>query len=93
MATATEHIYVERNDAILGGEPIVKGTRTTVRAVVEMWRMGIAPEDIPTHFPHLTLAQIFDALSFFADHQAEIAGHIQRNGVPDEIIDPRSTNP
>lgn len=52
--------------------------------------MGIAPEDIPTHLPHLTLAQVFDALSYFAGHQDEIARHIEQNRIPDELLDPRS---
>ncbi len=86
--TTTDHAYVVRDDAILSGEPIIRGTRTPVRAVVETWRMGVAPEDIPTHLPHLTLAQIFDALSYFADHQDEIAAHIERNRIPDELAGP-----
>jgi len=36
MLTETEHCYVVRDDRILGGEPIIKGTRTPVRAVVEL---------------------------------------------------------
>jgi uncharacterized protein (DUF433 family) len=90
MTTATNHLYVTRDDSILGGEPIIKGTRTPVRAIVEIWRLGVAPEEISTHLPHLTLAQVFDALSYFADHQDEIAGYIERNRVGDELIDPRS---
>ncbi|HEY2586023.1 MAG TPA: DUF433 domain-containing protein [Tepidisphaeraceae bacterium] len=89
MVNATEHPYVTRDDSILSGEPIIKGTRTPVRAIVENWRMGVAPEDIPTHLPHLTLAQVFDALSYFADHQEEIIRYIERNRVPDDLIDPR----
>jgi len=89
MTTATEHRYIIRDDAILGGEPIIKGTRTPVRAIVENWRMGIAPEEIPRHLPHLTLAQVFDALSYFSDNEQEILRHIERNRIPDELIDPR----
>jgi uncharacterized protein (DUF433 family) len=37
--------------------------------------MGLAPEEIPVHLPHLTLAQVFDALSYFSDHQEEILEH------------------
>jgi uncharacterized protein (DUF433 family) len=87
--TATEHLYIVRNPQILSGEPIIKGTRTPVRAIVENWRMGIAPEEIPRHLPHLTLAQVFDALSYFSDHQQEIMEHIERNRFPNEKIDPR----
>ena len=63
MATQTEHCYIVKDDRILSGEPIIKETRTPVRAVVEMWRMGVAPEEIPISLPHLTLAAVFDALS------------------------------
>jgi uncharacterized protein (DUF433 family) len=88
MTTATEHCYVVRDQEILNGEPIIKNTRTPVRAIVELWRMGILPEEIPTHVPHLSLAQVFDALSYFSDHPDEIQGHIERNRIPDEFIDP-----
>ncbi len=88
MTTATEHLYVVRDDGILAGEPIIKGTRTPVRAVVENWKRGVAPEDIPKGLPHLTLAQVFDALSYYSDHREEINGYIERNRIPDELIDP-----
>lgn len=90
MTTVTEHRYIVRDDQILNGEPIIKGTRTPVRAIVENWRLGIAPEEIPTHLPHLTLAQVFDALSYFADHQEEIMQYLQRNRIPEDLIDPRA---
>jgi uncharacterized protein (DUF433 family) len=83
MTTATEHCYIITNDQILGGEPIIKGTRTPVRAIVEIWRMGVAPEEIPSQLPHLTLAQVFDALSYYSDHQDEINAHITRNRIAD----------
>ena len=88
MVQATEHLYVVREDGILSGEPIIKGTRTPVRAIVETWRLGVAPEDIPSRLPHLTLAQVFDALSYYSDHQDEIDAHIERNRIPDELIEP-----
>ena len=77
-----------RDDSILSGEPIIAGTRTPVRAIVELWRLGVTPEEIPAHFPHITLAQVFDALSYYADHQAEIQAHIDRNQVSDDLIHP-----
>jgi uncharacterized protein (DUF433 family) len=88
MTLGTEHRYIVRDDAILGGEPIVAGTRTPVRAVVELWRLGMTPEEIPGHLPHLTLAQVFDALSYYADHQAEIERYIEQNQIPDAIVHP-----
>ena len=88
MTTATEHLYVVTDDKILGGEPIIKGTRTPLRAIVEIYRLGIIPEEIPSHLPHLTLAQVFDALSYYNDHQDEINAYIERNRIPDDRIDP-----
>ncbi|MCT7968454.1 DUF433 domain-containing protein [Laspinema sp. D1] len=88
MVKATENRYIVRDDEILGGEPIIKGTRTPVRAIVETWRMGVLPEEIPIGMPHLTLAQVFDALSYYSDNQEEIHQYIERNRIPDELIDP-----
>ena len=88
MATIIEHCYVTSVEGILGGEPIIRETRTPVRAIVELWRMGTAPEEIPQHLPHLTLAQVFDALSYYSDHQTEINSYIEQNLIPDTLIDP-----
>lgn len=87
MMQATEHLYVVADPQILSGEPIIKGTRTPIRAIVELWRQGVAPETIPAHLPHLTLAQVFDALSYYSDHQQEINDWIARNRIPDDLID------
>jgi len=86
MSTVTEHLYVTSTNDILGGEPIIRGTRTPVRAIVELWRLGSQPEEICKHLPHLSLAQVFDALSYYSDHQEEINGHIQRNRVPEDRL-------
>ena len=92
MTTATGHPYIVSDDQILGGEPIIRGARTPVRAIVETWRMGVAAEEIPNGLPHLTLAQVFDALSYYSDHQEEINAAIERNRIPDDRIDPLVAN-
>lgn len=88
MDTAVQNRYITSDEKILSGEPIIKGTRTPVRAIVEMWRMGNSPEEIVQGLPHLTLAQIFDAMSYYYDNQAEIDNCIERNRVPEELIHP-----
>jgi len=92
MVQSTEHLYGVRDEQILSGEPIIKGTRTSVRAIVETWRMGVSPEEIPKGLPHITLAQVFDALSYYSDHQGEINDYIERNQIPDDLIDPLVRN-
>ncbi len=88
MVQATAHRYVVTDNQILGGEPIIEGTRTPVRAIVELWRQGLAPETIPTRLPHLSLAQVFDALSYYSDHKEQILQYIERNRITDDLIDP-----
>ena len=88
MSHQTVSRYVTRNPEILSGEPIITGTRTPVRAIVGQWRLGIRPEEIPMHLPHLTLAQVFDALSFYQDNQQEINEYIERNRFPEELVHP-----
>jgi uncharacterized protein (DUF433 family) len=85
----TEHCHIVRNEEILSGEPIIKGTRTPVRAIVEMWRINVSPEEIPQRLPHISLSQVFDALSYYLDNQAEINAHIEHNRIPESLIDPR----
>ena len=88
MATLVTHPYIVSDKRLLDGEPVIKGTKTTVRAVVELWRLGTIPEEIAHHLPHLQLAQVFDALSYYSDHQDEINRYIERNRVPDHLVHP-----
>lgn len=81
MDTAVQNRYITSDENILSGEPIIKGTRTPVRAIVEMWRMGNSPEEIVQGLPHLTLAQVFDALSYYSDNQEEINIYIEKNRI------------
>jgi uncharacterized protein (DUF433 family) len=88
VATVLVHPYVASDSQLLEGEPVIQGTKTTVRAIVELWRLGIQPEEIPQHLPHLQLAQVFDALSYYSDHQDEINKYIELNRVPDHLVHP-----
>lgn len=88
MSVKTFSRYVTSNPEILGEEPIILGTRTPVRAIVGLRRLGVLPEEILSHLPHLTLVQVFDALSFYLDHQAEINRYIELNRVPNQLVHP-----
>lgn len=89
FSSNTGQNYITSNPEILSSEPIIIGTRTSVRAIVELWRIGITPEEIVmTHLPYLTLAQVFSALSFYLDNQAEINEYIEKNRIPNELIHP-----
>lgn len=76
------HPYIECVPTILSGEPVIKGSRTPVRAIVEYWKFGASPEEIARKLPHLRLAQIFDALAYYDDNRQEIEQFIALNQVP-----------
>ncbi|HLZ81663.1 MAG TPA: DUF433 domain-containing protein [Ktedonobacteraceae bacterium] len=71
----TEHPYIVRDSAIYSGEPIVEGTRTAVRHIILLFQSGKDPEEI-ANSQRITLAQVYDAISFFYDHEAEITHFI-----------------
>lgn len=81
MTVVTEHPYIVKDSKILGGEPVIQKTRTPVRAVVEWWKFGATPEEIKENLPHLSLGQIFDALSYFDDHRKEVENYIAKNRI------------
>lgn len=82
LGASTDHPYVESVPSILSGEPVIKKTRTPVRAIVERWKFGETAEEIARNLPHLRLAHIFDALSYYDDHRSEIEKYIEINRVP-----------
>jgi prevent-host-death family protein len=47
-----------RRPEISGGEPIIQGTRISVRHIVERVRAGQSADDILAALPHLTAAQV-----------------------------------
>jgi uncharacterized protein (DUF433 family) len=79
----TDHRHIARNPET--GEPMIKATGISVRAIAEWWNMGAQPEEILVHFPHLTLSQVFDALSFYVDHKQEVDQFIEANRIPEDL--------
>jgi uncharacterized protein (DUF433 family) len=77
--TITEHPHIVKVDGICGGEPVIEGTRVSVKAIIEYYKLGMGPEEILDELPHLSPAQVFDALSYYHDHQEEIEKAIQEN--------------
>ncbi len=71
----TAHPYIIHDSDIYGGEAIIEGTRTGVRHVILMFQSGKDPEEIAS-IHRLSLAQVYDALSYYYDNDAEIEHYI-----------------
>lgn len=54
------------NPAILGGKPIIKGTRISVEFVLELIASGGSIADIVRNYPFLTEDDVRQAVSFAA---------------------------
>jgi len=72
--TVATHIDVRKNRRGLE-RPVVAGTRVRVRVqdiASDYERHGMTAEEIAREFPHLSLAQVHAALSFYFDHRDKI---------------------
>jgi len=77
----TEHPHIVQIEGVCGGSPVVVGTRIPVRAIIGYYKLGLSVEEILEGMPCLTAAQVYDALSYYHDHQEEIEREIQDNGL------------
>ena len=59
--------FIERNPAVLGGKPIIKGTRIGVELIVRKLANGYSIETLLKSYPHLTQAQIAACMAYAAD--------------------------
>jgi len=54
------------NPKILGGKPIIKGTRITVEFILELLASDVSEEEILKDYPHLTVEDIHACLRYAA---------------------------
>lgn len=74
------HPYIVSSKEYCDGSPVIKGTKFPVRSVVNyVLRQGMTPEELVKEFSHLTLAQVYDALSYYYDHRDEIDRDLEEN--------------
>lgn len=79
MATEvkTEHPHIVRKEGVRGGRPVIKGSRILVSLIATYYKMGESPDDILRLYPHLAPAAVYDALSYYHDHQAEMEKELE----------------
>jgi uncharacterized protein (DUF433 family)/antitoxin component of MazEF toxin-antitoxin module len=74
IATQYEHISFDENHV-----PMIAGTNIkVVEIVLDKIAYGWSPEEMHFQHPHLTLGQIYSALAYYCDHQAEIDQDIEQ---------------
>jgi uncharacterized protein (DUF433 family) len=65
------HDRVEINPEIMGGKPVIRGTRIPVEIVLRKLGSGMTSQEIIVDHPRLTDADIRAAQAFAADYLAD----------------------
>jgi len=69
----TKHPYIISLKTHCGGSPVIAGTKFPVRSVVfYILKQGMTPEELVKEFLHLTLPQVYDALSYYYENRGKI---------------------
>jgi uncharacterized protein (DUF433 family) len=77
---APRHAYIEVVEQATGSQALLKGTRIPVSIIIGYLRLGETPESLVGKIlPHLTLAQVYDALGYFHDHRDDIEQELLEN--------------
>lgn len=58
--------HITSEVAILGGKPIIRGTRISVEMILEWVASGASRDDLVRRYPHLTITDIEQALGYAA---------------------------
>jgi len=69
----TKHPYIVSLRTHCGGSRVITGTKFPVKSVVfYVLRQGMTPEELVKEFSHLSLPQVYDALSYYYENQRKI---------------------
>lgn len=60
-----QHIIADKE--ILGGKPVIKGTRISIDAILELLASGATIEKIAESYPQLSIDSIKEAILYAAD--------------------------
>ena len=73
-------IHIEQKQTRFGPQAYLRGTRVAVRHVAAFLKAGFTAEEITqTGLPHVPPAAIYEAISYYYDHQAEIEIELAAN--------------
>ena len=70
---------ITRSPEIRGGRPIIAGTGITVHRIAVWYKLGHTPEEICDQIEHLTLAQVYAALSYYHANRDEIEADLAQD--------------
>jgi uncharacterized protein (DUF433 family) len=78
---------IVRSPEIRNGRPRIAGTGITVRRVVSWYKVGLSPEEIADRIGHLTLAQVYAALTYYHANRDEIEADLASEEAEAEALE------
>ncbi|MCU0546583.1 MAG: DUF433 domain-containing protein [Oscillatoriaceae cyanobacterium Prado104] len=63
---------IARDRNLRGGRPIITGTGTSVRRIAVLYKQGNSAEEIARLMTHLSIAQVYAALTYYHANREEI---------------------
>lgn len=81
---STTFPHIVRDPLILSGEPVMRGTRISVRSVVQYFRLYGSVDEVCAAYPWVSRDAIEDALAFYRANSEEIDGHIAADDAGDD---------
>jgi uncharacterized protein (DUF433 family) len=88
---ATEHPHIVRTEGIVGGRPRIRGSRLAVWLIAALWKEGGSVEELAQSYGHVPKAAVFDAISYYLDHQQEIDQEIEENQIENVLAASEAT--
>ena len=64
----------------------ITGSRVTLDTIIGAFQKGATAEQIQDSFPSLSLAQIYGAIAWYLDHQAEAEDYLKERNAEAETI-------
>jgi uncharacterized protein (DUF433 family) len=78
---ATEHPHVERVSSAQGRRPVIRETHVPVGHIAQLYKAGARVDEIVQTYPHLKPSAVYDAISYYLDHQTEIDEEIDEDAI------------
>ncbi len=69
---------ITRTLGLHGGSPHIVGKGVTVRRIVSWYKRGLTPEEIGDRIGHLTLAEVYAALTYYHANTAEVEADLAK---------------
>ena len=87
MAAIDIGTLITRSPEIREGRPRIDGTGVTVHRIALWYKLGYNPEEIVSQIPHLTIAQVFAALTYYHANRDEIEADLAADEAEADVLE------